>query len=273
MTTEEQSLQLMKLKAVMPSAIVFTAIPSSLRTSTVDEEHGSDTDTADEDDDLPLTIPALIDSLDTRDYDCVLKSLLFFSPTDRQLSNLTERTVNQSKSPMWVAHRLGRLIASIASTVIAFDGLHIPKSTVDAVVSGSSLYSNEAMIWGLEHEKEALSIASAMFVSEHDGAKIYHSGLHICKDLFILGATPDGLTECNCCGYGIIEIKCSFKYRMSDREDLLIAALTDHNFCLNSDLSLKQSHKYYTQVQCQWELRGESDASLYFTQLKLWCAK
>jgi hypothetical protein len=82
MTTEEQSRQLMKLKAMMPSAIVFTAIPSSLRTSTVDEEHGSDTDTADEDDDLPLTIPALIDSLDTRDYDCVLKSVLFFF-TDR----------------------------------------------------------------------------------------------------------------------------------------------------------------------------------------------
>ena len=27
------------------------------------------------------------------------------------------------------------------------------------------------------------------------------------------GATPDGVTECECCGAGLTEIKCPYKYR------------------------------------------------------------
>jgi hypothetical protein len=51
----------------MPDAIVFTAIPSYSNTidkSDTDSADNSDTDSADEEGELPITIPALLDSVD-----------------------------------------------------------------------------------------------------------------------------------------------------------------------------------------------------------------
>ena len=33
--------------------------------------------------------------------------------------------------------------------------------------------------------------------------------LFICVEHLFLGASPDALIECNCCGKGVVEMKCS----------------------------------------------------------------
>ena len=43
--------------------------------------------------------------------------------------------------------------------------------------------------------------------SVHENFQIFDSGLWINKDFPFLGASPDGIVSCDCCGIGLCEIK------------------------------------------------------------------
>ena len=61
-----------------------------------------------------------------------------------------------------------------------------------------------------------------------------------------LGASPDGLTECECCGKGLLKMKCPFSYKTGTPDDMI----GKRGSFLNHQ-GLVKSHKYYTQVQGQ----------------------
>ena len=70
-----------------------------------------------------------------------------------------------------------------------------------------------------------------------------------------LGASPDGTVSCECCGAGVVEIKC--RYSCKDRS--ILEASSEQIFCLerrddSTALCLKQNHQYYYQVQAQIKL-------------------
>ena len=65
-----------------------------------------------------------------------------------------------------------------------------------------------------------------------------------------LGATPDGRYTCDCHGEGIVEVKCPYKYKDADPEDLLGNA----DVMVDRNLNINQSHKHYAQVQLQMKL-------------------
>ena len=94
------------------------------------------------------------------------------------------------------------------------------------------------------------------------------AGLHVSLSYPHLGASPDGLINCDCCGESLIEIKCPYKYRELDP-----CTVTDRSFYLkfsdDGSLHLDKTHAYYHQVQGQlaisqrdycdfvcWSLRG-----------------
>lgn len=43
--------------------------------------------------------------------------------------------------------------------------------------------------------------------SVHENFQIFDSGLLINRDFPYLGASPDGIVSCDCCGIGLCEIK------------------------------------------------------------------
>lgn len=59
-----------------------------------------------------------------------------------------------------------------------------------------------------------------------------------------LGSSPDGIARCTCCGKGVVEIKCPYKY-----SDSLQGCTKDEQFCLDKSFALKHSHTYYYQCQ------------------------
>ncbi len=68
-----------------------------------------------------------------------------------------------------------------------------------------------------------------------------------------MGASPDGLITCDCCGTGCLEVKCPF----SVREDLPnIPGVVSYLEKLPEDdkLHLKQDHTYFFQVQSQMHM-------------------
>ena len=85
----------------------------------------------------------------------------------------------------------------------------------------------------------------------HENFVIRESGLTLHPDMPFFGATPDGIVSCDCCGEGILEVKCPFCKRSLH----LTEAADDRKFCLKTTtdgtLSLKETHQYYFQVQMQ----------------------
>ena len=60
-----------------------------------------------------------------------------------------------------------------------------------------------------------------------------------------------------CCGKGLSEIKCPYKYK----DAILVTAVADSSFCLKFDdsgiyMRLDTVHPYYYQVQCQLSVTG-----------------
>ena len=70
-----------------------------------------------------------------------------------------------------------------------------------------------------------------------------------------LGASPDGIVTCDCCGKGVLEIKCPYSCRGKAFSE---AADQGKDFCLrkhaDGHLQLIESHAYYYQVQAQLKL-------------------
>ena len=64
-----------------------------------------------------------------------------------------------------------------------------------------------------------------------------------------LGANPDGIINCKCCGEGLLEIKCQFSVK-----DLHPARQADKVNFSSAFGMLKRSHKFYAQVQGQLSL-------------------
>ena len=65
-----------------------------------------------------------------------------------------------------------------------------------------------------------------------------------------MGATPDGIVKCDCCGNGVVEIKCPY----SAKNKALCALIEEHAFFLEqlgTVTALKKDHAYYFQVQAQ----------------------
>ena len=79
---------------------------------------------------------------------------------------------------------------------------------------------------------------------------IRSTGLLVSTNYPFLGATPDGLVSCTCCGTGLLEIKCPYNYRNVNPSDI-----TNESFYLQTKSDgtkvLDSSHDYYYQVQGQ----------------------
>ena len=73
-------------------------------------------------------------------------------------------------------------------------------------------------------------------------------GLFIHKTVQFLAASPDGIIECDCCGRGVLELKCPFCIKDDDATVSILKYLTQKT---SDNLKLKEEHLYYYQCQAQ----------------------
>ena len=104
-----------------------------------------------------------------------------------------------------------------------------------------------AIRWGIDNEDVARVAYHELADENHVGLKYSAAGLHLNPSFPHLGASPDGLKSCDCCGSGIIEIKCPYKYSPQDVQDPKFYLELDDE----GELHLSKSHEYYYQVQGQ----------------------
>ena len=83
----------------------------------------------------------------------------------------------------------------------------------------------------------------------HINFEIANTGLIIEPLYPFMGASPDAVVSCTCCGHGVLEVKCPFT--CTDKDFLSVAMTTPMQEDDNEELKLKIDHAYYYQVQMQ----------------------
>ena len=92
-----------------------------------------------------------------------------------------------------------------------------------------------------------------MMRENHQGFIFKDSGLFIDTENPFLGASPDGISQCDCCEERVVEIKCPYCYKEGLPDE------DTSNFCMvneGSKWALKRDHAYFHQVQLQLHMCG-----------------
>lgn len=175
--------------------------------------------------------------------------------TAEQAKNLEAATRKQTLSKLWFRYRAGRVTASKFKAAAHTDLTQPSQSLIKSICYPECYrFSTKATKWGCEHEKTARETYFAKIQNDHENLTISDSGLVVHERYPYLGATPDGCISCDCCGFGVLEIKCPF----SCTDKSFLEASDDTTFCLghadDGTFFLKKSHAYFYQVQAQIHL-------------------
>ena len=67
--------------------------------------------------------------------------------------------------------------------------------------------------WGNKNENDTRNKYCKFMSESHVNHSVNLSGLILNPNFPYLGASPDGIVNCSCCGVGCLEINCPSKYR------------------------------------------------------------
>ena len=174
------------------------------------------------------------------------------SVTENQVRVAENQTRDQSENKLWFDVKSGRIGASKIKSACSTNPSLPSQSLIKSICYPElTKFTNDATSWGCSHEKTARDFYNSVMNKQHTDFIVYDSGFQIMQDKPFIGASPDGIVNCRCCGEGTLEIKCPFCH-MNDSIEKAIS--TDKSFCIEKagDIyTLKKSHQYYYQVQTQ----------------------
>ena len=162
---------------------------------------------------------------------------------------LAASTTLRSECLMWFEHRKGRITASQFGPVFHTRLDNPSESLLNTILQEKSMPNVPALQWGKEKEPVAREYYINATKDEHIDFSVELTGLHVNTSFPHLGASPDGIVSCACCGEGLLEIKCPYSKREIDLKNV-----DDNSFYLKhteQGLKLSNTHNYYYQIQGQ----------------------
>ena len=185
------------------------------------------------------------------------------SVTSSQIQCVEKATREQSSDKKWFIYRAGRITASKSFQVCRTNIASPSQSLIKAICYPQSyVFSSRATLWGCQHENIARSLYFESMSKCHENFKIEKSGFHISKEFPFIGASPDALVSCDCCGSGCMEIKCPF----CSRDKTIKEAVDQGKFCLiedEGDIKLDKQHSYFYQIQTQLHVTKKDYCDFY----------
>ena len=185
-------------------------------------------------------------------------------PSEEAVDAIETATRGQSTNTGWYQLRTGRITASkiyrVHTKVNTLSSCSNRNKNTECLVREIThvkpveMGQSDARLYGIQTEAAAIDYYKKQKI-QHTGVKFENCGFFISKSHPFIGASPDLLVSCNCCGDGVVECKCPYSKRDADiHTDLpdyvLIGADGQHN--------LKRNHLYYAQVQTQLAVTGRS---------------
>ena len=179
--------------------------------------------------------------------------------TDKQTADLQLATMGQADSENWLKQRHGRITASNFHRVYTRMNTLKSKPSADPKPLIQTLmgYSPEPVSVGIKHGKAMEPHAKKEYKSiisvGHKQFKSNECGLFIDKEYSFLGASPDLVISCACCGKGICEIKApeSIKDQTPSMKNYKHLVKSDSGLS-----TLSKTSEYYTQIQGQMAIVG-----------------
>ena len=179
--------------------------------------------------------------------------------TENEKRRIEISTRGQADSKAWVNARKGRITASVHHEV--FTKMNsiarkrvppLPKVTpliAKLIYRDKTLNSIPAIQWGQEQEQNALKLFYSVEACKHQDFKLQSCGLYVDRTHPYIGASPDGIMYCKCHQKSVIEIKCPYNIK----DETIQAGVAKCNFLtvIDNKITLKKSHKYYTQIISQ----------------------
>ena len=190
------------------------------------------------------------------------------SVTQTEIDYLERVTRSQALNTTWIEHRAGRITASNAHPFMV-DKLDVAPSTIKAItIPVYNQVKNPYLEHGRKFERTVLEDFSAAlnclpttsqkilqspFQDLHEHS-LNSAGLYISLVRPYLGASPDSVMLCECCGITLVEAKTKPKYNHTGIEEAVKENPKDICVFVDKDTGeydLKRDHQYYTQVQMQ----------------------
>ncbi|XP_067125337.1 uncharacterized protein [Centruroides vittatus] len=168
--------------------------------------------------------------------------------TEDQVKNICDMTTKQYKQKLWFQYRAGRITASIMKAACHTSLTNPAKSLIKKICYPfEHRFKSPSVRWGCEHESHARSKYEEKHAKLHHNFIIKETGFHVLPDHPFIGATPDGLVECNCCGQGVVEVKCPWCQRQQNIDE------NTPNFLVkeNGIFTINKNSNYYYQMQTQ----------------------
>ncbi|XP_071800280.1 uncharacterized protein [Asterias amurensis] len=247
-----ESLDLSTLRQINPDACIFSLLPKE------DEE---ETDTASENENnvkirWEPKLPKPFCDLNINEIP------EHQSITSEQAHLIASCTTGQRESNLWPLYRFGRVTASVLGLVVkVMDGSskRDVSSLCAKMLGKNSFCPTKAMKWGIDHESVALDALKKHLEFEgHQDVQMRSVGLYIDPDSPFIGASPDALVSCACCGLQSVEVKCPNNKANANNLDpntFLGAKAVDCLKVLGNEtqhqVHLKERHDYFFQVVCQ----------------------
>ena len=179
---------------------------------------------------------------------CSNKSIVI---TQTMAESIERSTKDQSKAKPWYSYRAGHVTASKMKQVCRTRIEKPSRSLLQFICYPQShCFNTAATRWGCDHKKLARDHYYCVMAQQYEKLIIEDSGFVINPSWPHVGASPDGVIHCMCCGKGTLEIKCSFCHRDENME----AVAQDKRSCLTTfggNISLNRDHAYYYQVLTQ----------------------
>ncbi len=126
-------------------------------------------------------------------------------------------TIEQSASSLWKEQRIGRITSSVAHTTL-IKGRKISQNAdcghmdrfVGRICGVSFVNPNiPALKYGRTMEPVARTQYQKLLQQrEHKNIHVRQCGLFVHPKFPFMGSSPDGIVTCDCCGTGVLEIKC-----------------------------------------------------------------
>jgi hypothetical protein len=127
---------------------------------------------------------------------------------------LEEATRTQAASALWYRHRAGRITASKMKRVCRSNPDQPSQSLIKSICYPQNhSFTTNATKWGCTHEDEARKAYSNKMTEIHENFQIQPCGFVVNPLYPFIGASPDGKVSCDCCGEGLLEIKCPYCVR------------------------------------------------------------
>ena len=163
------------------------------------------------DSDLPFVLDNLFKSsfLKCSFYELLAEAKQTVLPhvSEDQCKTAERMTRDQSNCRLWFRLRAGRITASKLKGVCSTDPAFPSLSLIMAICHPElSRFSTAATRYGCQHEKDAIDVYKKK-MSTHADFQISPSGFFISRQHSFLGASPDSIVCCSCCGPGICEVK------------------------------------------------------------------